>query len=82
MFCENKAFKVWDKTQSLFFNAGKITQKPVESVDGLTHTYTMIFNNETSSDEFRAESVANDNFTVRANHCNSNSISYSIERGV
>ena len=65
-----------------FFNAGKITQKPVESVDGLTHTYTMIFNNETSSDEFRAESVANDNFTVRANHCNSNSISYSIERGV
>ena len=35
-----------------------------------------------SSDEFRAESVANDNFTVRANHCNSNSISYSIERGV
>ena len=64
------------------FDAGKITQKPVESVDGLTHTYTMIFNNETSSDEFRAESVANDNFTVRANHCNSNSISYSIERGV
>ena len=65
-----------------FFNAGKITQKPVESIDGLTHTYTMIFNNETSSDEFRAESVAGDNFIARESHCDSDSISYSIERDV
>ena len=65
-----------------YFNAGKITEKPVESIDGLTHTYTMIFNNETSSDEFRAESVAGDNFIARESHCDSNSISYSIERDV
>ena len=65
-----------------YFNAGKITQKPVESIDVLTHTYTMIFNNETSCNEFRAESVTANNFTARANHCTSNSISYSIERGV
>ena len=65
-----------------FFNAGKITQKPVESVDGLTHTYTIIFDNETSSDEFRAESVAGDNFVARQNHCDNYKISYSIERGV
>ena len=65
-----------------YFNAGKITEKPVESIDGLTHTYTMIFNNEASCDEFKAESVAAGNFTIRENHCNSNSISYSIEQGV
>ena len=65
-----------------YFEAGKITQKPVESIDGLTHTYTMIFNNETSSDEFRAESVAGDNFIARESHCTGNSISYSIERDV
>ena len=61
-----------------FFNAGKITQKPVESIDGLTHTYTMIFDSVTSSNEFSVESLAGDNLTTRENHCNSNSISYSI----
>ena len=65
-----------------YFNAGKITEKPVESINGLTHTYTMIFDNEASCDEFKAESVAADNFSTRENHCNSNSISYSIERDV
>ena len=65
-----------------YFNAGKITEKPVESIDGLTHTYTMIFDSETSSNEFKAESLAGDNFIARQNHCTSNSISYSIERGV
>ena len=65
-----------------FFNAGKITQKPVESVDGLTYTYTMTFDNENSSDEFRAESVAGDNFIARESHCTGSSISYSIERDV
>ena len=65
-----------------YFNAGKITEKPVESIDGLTHTYTMIFDSEASCNEFKAESVTADNFTARASHCTSNSISYSIERGV
>ena len=65
-----------------YFNAGKITEKPVESINGLTHTYTMIFDSETSSDEFKAESLTNDNFNARESHCTSNSISYSIERGV
>ena len=65
-----------------YFNAGKITQKPVESIDGLTHTYTMIFDSEASSNEFKAESLAGDNFIARQNHCTSNKISYSIERGV
>ena len=65
-----------------YFNAGKITEKPVESIDGLTHTYTMIFDSEASSNEFKAESLAGDNFIARQNHCTSNSISYSIERGV
>ena len=65
-----------------YFEAGKITQKPVESIDGLTHTYTMIFDSEASSNEFKAESLASDNFITRQNHCDNYKISYSIERGV
>lgn len=65
-----------------YFEAGKIIQKPVESIDGLTHTYTMIFDNETSSNQFRAQSVAGDNFEARQTHCDNYKISYSIERGV
>jgi len=65
-----------------FFDAGKIIQKPTESIDGLTHIYTMIFDNETSFNEFKSTSASISNYTMRNNHCDSNSISYSIEQDI
>ena len=65
-----------------FFNAGKITQKPVESIDGLTHTYSVIFNSESDFKEFCTNSAASENHNIRQTHCNENSISYSVEQGV
>lgn len=65
-----------------FFDAGKITQKPVESVDGLTFTYTLVFANQSDFDEFCLNSAASANNVARADHCSSNSISYSLEQGV
>lgn len=64
-----------------YFDAGKITQKPVKVVDGLTETYTTIFKDEASCDEFLADGDANDtHFAELQKWCNDNSISWSIER--
>ena len=65
-----------------YFDAGKITSKPSYVASGLTYTYTMVFNTEADFNEFGAEPPAIANFETRANHCTSNSISYSLEQGV
>ena len=65
-----------------YFEAGRITQKPVESIDGLTHTYTVIFTRESDFKDFCINSAASANHNIRQTHCNENSISYSIEQGV
>ena len=77
----------WDGTPIVslidtYFDAGKITQKPAKVVDGLTETYTTIFKDRASYDEFASESTeqreANNN--KRESYCSDNSISWSIER--
>jgi len=76
----------WDGTPIVdqidtYFDAGKITQKPVKVVDGLIETYTTIFKDEASCDEFLADGDANDtHFAELQKWCNDNSISWSIER--
>ena len=62
-----------------YFEAGKITQKPVLVEDGLTSTYTTVFRDLDAFNEFKTEQVHKDNFAVRENHCSVNSISYSLE---
>ncbi len=64
------------------FDSGKITQKPVETIDGLNYTYEMIFDNEESFTEFSVQEVASENHNTRATHCSNNSISYSVEQDV
>ena len=64
-----------------YFDAGKITQKPVKVVDGLTETYTTIFKDESSCNEFLSDGDANDtHFEELQKWCTDNSISWSIER--
>lgn len=62
-----------------YFNAGKITQKPVLVEDGLTSTYTTVFRDLDAFNEFKTEQVHKDNFAARADYCTTNSISYSLE---
>ena len=65
-----------------YFDAGKIEQKPVKVVDGLIETYTTIFKDEASYDEFRLEQdtiLANE--TKRDKYCSDNSISWSVTDG-
>ena len=62
-----------------YFNAGKITQKPVLVEDGLTSTYTTVFKDLDSFNDFKTEQVHKDNYATRATHCANNSISYSLE---
>ena len=64
------------------FDDGKITQKPVETIDGLNYTYELIFANEEAFNEFIEQDIATENYNTRASHCSNNSISYSIEQGV
>jgi hypothetical protein len=76
----------WDGTPIMsliddYFDAGKITQKPVKVVDGLTETYTTIFKDEESFNEFSNDSdIDETNKVARENYCTDNSISCSIER--
>ena len=44
-----------------YFDAGKITQKPVKTTDGSTDTFTTIFKDKASFDEFiqKSESTSN-----------------------
>ena len=64
------------------FDSGKITQKPVETIDGLNFTYEMIFANEEAFNEFSVQEVAEQNYNTRATHCANNTISYSVEQDV
>ena len=61
-----------------YFDAGKITQKPTKTVDGLTETWTTIFKDKASFDEFAAEDVAKDNVNDMAIHCENNKISWNM----
>jgi len=76
----------WDGTPIMslidtYFDAGKITQKPVKVVDGLTETYTTIFKDEESFNEFSTDGgVDATNCDTREKYCADNSISWSIER--
>jgi len=64
------------------FNEGKITQKPVRTTDGLNETFEIVFANEAAFDEWNNNDVVKDNYAARLEHCNANSISYSIEKQV
>ena len=64
------------------FDAGKITQKPVETINGLNYTYEMIFANEEAFYEFLESEFTTENFNTRVAHCSNHSISYSVEQGV
>ena len=60
------------------FDAGKITQKPVKVVDGLTETYTTIFKDRASYDEFTAESACTSNLNKMETYCDENGISWNL----
>jgi hypothetical protein len=62
-----------------YFDQGKITQKPVKTVDGLTETWTTIFNNQDSYNEFMQEPVNQQNCKDQIDFCNGNLVSYSLE---
>ena len=64
-----------------YFDAGKITQKPVKSEDGLKETYTTIFKDETSFNEFIAESVSISNKNALDTFCDNNNVICDIEKG-
>ena len=63
-----------------YFDAGKIEQKPVKVVDGLTETYTTIFKDRESYDEFSTDGGIDEaNRVKREKYCADNTISWSIE---
>lgn len=64
------------------FDAGKITQKPVETIDGLNYTYEIIFRDVDAFNEYNNDPSVEINAAIRLNHCTENSISYSVEAGV
>ena len=65
-----------------YFNAGKIIQKPTKTEDGLTTTFTTIFNTQEDKIAFSQEEVVIANNNAREQHCEDNLISYSLEAGV
>ena len=65
-----------------YFTAGKITEKPVEVVDGLNYTYTMTFDSEVSKTEFYLEDIFEENTESRSTYCSNNSITLSLENDI
>ena len=61
-----------------YFDAGKITQKPVLVEDGLNLIYTTIFNSEADHLEFIDEDLSVTNSNFRETHCSDSSITYSL----
>jgi hypothetical protein len=64
-----------------YFDAGKVTQKPVLVEDGLNSTYTTIFDSEADHLEFIDEVLNIANSDIRETYCSDNSITYVIEEG-
>ena len=61
-----------------YFDAGKITQKPTKSVDGLTETWTAVFKDKVSFDEFSNESASKSNLTTMSTYCTDNGIIFNM----
>ena len=61
-----------------YFDAGKITQKPTKSVDGLTETWTAVFKDKVSFDEFSNESASKSNLTNMSTYCTDNGIIFNM----
>ena len=61
-----------------YFDAGKITQKPTKSVDGLTETSTAVFKDKVSFDEFSNESASKSNLTNMSTYCTDNGIIFNM----
>ncbi len=64
-----------------YFDAGKITQKPTKTVDGLTETWTAVFKDKESFDEFTDESASKSNLTNLTNFCKEKGISWNLVEG-
>ena len=62
-----------------FFDAGKITQKPVKSNDGLFETYTTIFKDKASFDEFIQNNLSTSNKITLELWCAENGVICSNE---
>ena len=75
----------WDGTPIMslidtYFDTGKIIQKPVIVVDGLTEKYTTIFKDEESFEEFSADGGIDEaNRVKKEKYCTDNTISWSVE---
>ena len=65
-----------------YFSSGKILEKPVKSEDGLTTTWTTVFENVDALNEFSDEPLAVENSQKRETHCTTHLISYSLEQDV
>ena len=65
-----------------YFNSGKILEKPVKSEDGLTATWTTVWENVDAVNEFSDEPLAVENSLNRETHCTNHLISYSLEQDV
>ena len=69
----------WDGTNIVglvdtFFDAGKITQKPTKSVEGLTETWTTIFKDYDSYIELAHGAMNQENIGTREKYCSDNNI--------
>ena len=62
-----------------YFDAGKITQKPVETIDGLNYTYEIVYLNKAAASEFLNTSTHEEHNLARETYCANNNITLQIE---
>ena len=62
-----------------YFDAGKITQKPVKTTDGSTDTFTTIFKDKASFDEFMVDNISTTNKSALETFCDENEVICNIE---
>ena len=62
-----------------YFDAGKITQKPIETIDGLNYTYEIVYLNKAAASEFLNTSTHEKHDLARETYCANNNITLKIE---
>ena len=61
-----------------YFDACNITKKPTKSLVGLTETWTAVFKDKVSFDEFSNESASKSNLTNMSTYCTDNGIIFNM----
>lgn len=61
-----------------YFAAGKILQKPIQEIDGMSEIYITVFDSQESVDEFLKDPISVNNIALRDKWCSDNNVKFEM----